>query len=63
MELRAKLTRWARTSPRIDVAEFKALAGVTRKNAIPLLEQMDSERVTRRVGNSREILVRAPAEG
>jgi hypothetical protein len=30
---------------------------VTRKNAIPLLEQLDAERTTRRVGNVREILV------
>jgi hypothetical protein len=29
---------------------------VTRKNAIPLLEQLDAERTTRRVGNVREIL-------
>jgi len=43
-------------SRRIDVAAFKDLAGVTRKNAIPLLEHLDAERVTRRVGNEREIL-------
>lgn len=60
-DLRVKLVARARVNALIDVAEFKQLAGVTRKNAIPLLEQLDSERITRRVGNSREILVREPA--
>ena len=56
--LRAKLREHARHSRTIDVAEFKRLAGVTRKNAIPLLEYLDGERVTRRAGNVREILDR-----
>jgi len=55
-ELRAKLREYARSSKTIDVAAFKQLAGVTRKNAIPLLEQLDAERTTRRMGNLREIL-------
>jgi selenocysteine-specific elongation factor len=40
----------------IDVATFKARFEVTRKFAIPLLEYLDRERVTRRVGDSRVIL-------
>jgi len=32
------------------------MAGVTRKHAIPLLEWLDRERVTRREGNDRIIL-------
>lgn len=43
-------------SARIDVSQFKDLAGVSRKYAIPLLEWLDRERVTRRVGDQREIL-------
>jgi selenocysteine-specific elongation factor len=43
-------------SPRIDVAQFKELTGVSRKYAIPLLEYLDRERVTKRVGDAREIL-------
>jgi selenocysteine-specific elongation factor len=43
-------------SPKIDVARFKDLAGVSRKYAIPLLEYLDRERVTRRVGDERVIL-------
>ncbi len=41
---------------RIDVTAFKERFGVTRKFAIPLLEYLDRERVTRRVGESRVIL-------
>ena len=41
---------------RIDVATFKERFGVSRKFAIPLLEYLDRERVTRRVGDSRVLL-------
>ena len=40
----------------IDVASFKDRYHVTRKYAIPLLEYLDRERVTRRVGDTRKIL-------
>jgi selenocysteine-specific elongation factor len=43
-------------SPKIDVATFKDLIGVSRKYAIPLLEYLDQQRVTRRVGDERVIL-------
>jgi selenocysteine-specific elongation factor len=43
-------------SPKIDVGQFKDLIGVTRKYAIPLLEYLDQQRVTRRVGDERIIL-------
>jgi selenocysteine-specific elongation factor len=42
--------------PMIDVAKFKEIAGVSRKYAIPLLEYFDRSRVTRRVGDKRQIL-------
>jgi len=54
--LRGKIREFARTSSTIDVAAFKELAGVTRKNAIPLLELFDEERLTRREGTLRRIL-------
>ncbi len=41
---------------RVDVASFKGRYGVTRKYAIPLLEYLDRERVTRRVGEARIVL-------
>jgi selenocysteine-specific elongation factor len=54
--LRRKLREFARSSSTIDIGTFKELAGATRKNAIPLLEQFDEERLTRREGNVRRIL-------
>jgi selenocysteine-specific elongation factor len=55
--LRAVMERFkAEKGPRIDVATFKDLTGVSRKYAIPLLEYLDRQRVTRRVGDVREIL-------
>jgi len=44
------------TAARVDVAAFKERYGVSRKYAIPLLEWLDRERVTRRVGDARVIL-------
>ena len=41
---------------RISVPAFKELTGITRKYAIPLLEYLDRERVTRRTGDDRVIL-------
>jgi selenocysteine-specific elongation factor len=46
----------ARKGQRFGVAEFKEWTGVSRKYAIPLLEFLDRERVTRREGDSRVIL-------
>ena len=40
----------------IDVASFKDRYNITRKYAIPLLEYLDRERVTKRVGEARENL-------
>jgi selenocysteine-specific elongation factor len=56
MDLRRKIAALKSTTPRIDVAHFKDMTGVSRKYAIPLLEYLDRERVTRRVGDAREIL-------
>jgi len=38
------------------VAEIKDLTGLSRKYVIPLLEWLDRERVTRRVGAERIVL-------
>ncbi len=43
-------------SAKLDVARFKQLTGVSRKYAIPLLEYLDRQQITRRAGNEREIL-------
>ena len=54
--LRQIMAGYKAQSPKIDVAKFKDLTGVSRKYAIPLLEYLDRERVTRRVGDERIIL-------
>jgi selenocysteine-specific elongation factor len=56
-ELRSKLAGYRETKgERISVPAFKDLTGITRKYAIPLLEYLDRERVTRRQGDERVIL-------
>jgi selenocysteine-specific elongation factor len=55
-ELRKTLQAEKARSARIDVARFKEMTGVSRKYAIPLLEYLDRERVTRREGDERIIL-------
>jgi len=55
-DLRKNLATQKQLSPQLDVARFKELTGVSRKYAIPLLEYLDRERVTRRVGDERVIL-------
>jgi len=52
----AALKAAAGAGARIDVATFKERFGVSRKFAIPLLEYLDRERVTRRMGDSRVVL-------
>jgi len=55
--LRPKLAAYkAAKGERISVPAFKDLTGITRKYAIPLLEYLDRERVTRRQGDERVIL-------
>jgi len=55
-ELRRQMAAYRAKSSKIDVAQFKEMTGVSRKYAIPLLEYLDRERVTKRVGDGREIL-------
>jgi selenocysteine-specific elongation factor len=56
-QLRDRLSVFKKTkTERISVPVFKELTGVTRKYAIPLLEYLDRERVTRRAGDERVIL-------
>jgi selenocysteine-specific elongation factor len=55
-ELKHQVSEWKSRSPKIDVSRFKDLVGVSRKYAIPLLEYLDREHVTRRAGDERIIL-------
>jgi selenocysteine-specific elongation factor len=51
----AELRRRWPPGTRLDVAEIKDLTGLTRKFLIPLLEYLDREHVTRRVGAERRV--------
>jgi selenocysteine-specific elongation factor len=59
-QLKADIAALKGTAPggqaTVDVAAFKDRYGVTRKYAIPLLEFLDRERVTRRTGDVRLVL-------
>lgn len=56
-QLRDKIRGYKQThGERLSVPQFKELTGITRKYAIPLLEFLDRERVTRRAGEERVIL-------
>ncbi|MDD5541981.1 MAG: selenocysteine-specific translation elongation factor [Acidobacteriia bacterium] len=55
-ELKRRLQARKGSSSRLSITEFKGLTGVSRKYAIPLLEYLDRERVTRREGDERLIL-------
>jgi selenocysteine-specific elongation factor len=55
--LREDLARYRKEKgARLPIPAFKELTGVTRKYAIPLLEYLDRQQVTRRVGDERVIL-------
>jgi selenocysteine-specific elongation factor len=45
-----------RKGAQFAITEFKTWTGISRKYAIPLLEYLDRERITRREGDSRVIL-------
>ena len=56
-QLREMLVKYRKErGNKLPIPVFKELTGITRKYAIPLLEYLDRERVTRRVGDERVIL-------
>jgi selenocysteine-specific elongation factor len=52
----ARLRMESRRGQTLDVGQFKEFFGLSRKIAIPLLEYFDSVGVTKRVGDSRQVL-------
>jgi selenocysteine-specific elongation factor len=52
-KLRVQVTDLLTRQERMSVNDFKQIAGVGRKQAIPLLEQLDREGLTRRQGDDR----------
>jgi selenocysteine-specific elongation factor len=59
-QLKTEVAALKQTAPggraTVDVASFKDRYGVSRKFAIPLLEYLDRERITRRTGDVRLVL-------
>lgn len=55
-QLKQQVREMKSADPRLDVARFKDSFGLTRKFAIPLLEYLDRERVTRRLDEDRFIV-------
>jgi selenocysteine-specific elongation factor len=55
-ELKRQVRTLKGTQKSFSVPDFKALFGVSRKYAIPLLERLDQDGVTRRSGNERIIV-------
>jgi selenocysteine-specific elongation factor len=55
-DLRTRVSSLKSKRSKIDVGYFKEMTGVSRKYAIPLLEYLDRERITRRMGDERVIL-------
>jgi selenocysteine-specific elongation factor len=51
--IRSSVREHLSSHAKLTVADFKSMAGVSRKQAIPLLEQLDREGTTRRVGDDR----------
>jgi selenocysteine-specific elongation factor len=57
LKLREMLAKYRKErGVRLPIIAFKELTGITRKYAIPLLEHLDREQVTRRAGDERVIL-------
>ncbi|HTY63228.1 MAG TPA: selenocysteine-specific translation elongation factor [Acidobacteriota bacterium] len=55
-EIKKQIKAKFATGAKFGVAEFKETFDITRKHAIPLLEYLDREKFTRRVGNDRLLL-------
>jgi selenocysteine-specific elongation factor len=55
-DVKKKITGMKTSQKTFSVPDFKAKFGISRKFAIPLLERLDREGITRRTGNERIIL-------
>ncbi len=55
------LVRYVREHGKMSVAEARDVLGTTRKYILPLLEHMDAQKITRRMGDDRVLGMRANA--
>jgi selenocysteine-specific elongation factor len=53
-----KLKEFYAKKPDMTVAEFRDILNTTRKYALPLLEYLDSNKVTMRIGDIRKLLLK-----
>ena len=51
----AQLRQWFASHPTITVAEWRDVTGTSRKFGLAFLEYLDQQRVTRRVGDVRQL--------
>jgi selenocysteine-specific elongation factor len=51
----AQVRGYLKEHGQITAAQFRDLLGTTRKYAVPLMEYLDAQRVTRRIGDAREL--------
>ena len=52
------LREFVAKKPEMTVAEFRDLLGTTRKYALPLLEYLDSHKITLRIGDIRKVVLK-----
>ncbi len=52
-ELQTQVSHFFQTAERLTPGDFKAMTGLSRRTAIPLLEWLDARGVTRRNGDAR----------
>ncbi|MBI1745449.1 MAG: selenocysteine-specific translation elongation factor [Acidobacteria bacterium] len=55
-DIKSRLTQHFPKGAKIQVGDFKELFNISRKFAIPILEHLDKERVTRRIGSERVMI-------
>jgi selenocysteine-specific elongation factor len=55
----AALKNFFSKKPEMTVAEFRDILGTTRKYALPILEYLDSSKITLRVGDVRKFLLKS----
>lgn len=56
----ARVRTYLREQGQMTAGQFRDLLGTSRKFAVPLMEYLDAQRVTRRVGDVRELMETLP---
>ena len=59
-EIRGKVREWFVDHEEITPGDFRDITGISRKNGVALLEHLDKEQITMRVGEKRVLRGRKP---